>query len=62
LESPGQAACVTDDGHGLSSPNGERVGIHTMRERARELGGRLTIGPANGSGVRVVAELPTLRG
>jgi two-component system, NarL family, sensor kinase len=53
---------VTDDGHGLSSPNGEGVGIHTMRERARELGGRLTIGPANGSGVRVVAELPTLRG
>jgi signal transduction histidine kinase len=53
---------VTDDGNGLSSQNGEGVGIHTMRERARELGGRLTIGRANGSGVRVVAELPTLRG
>jgi signal transduction histidine kinase len=31
---------VTDDGQGLSSQNGEGVGIHTMRERARELGGR----------------------
>jgi two-component system, NarL family, sensor kinase len=53
---------VTDDGHGLSSPNGEGVGIRTMRERARELGGRLTIEAADGAGLRVVAELPTLRG
>ena len=34
----------------------------TMRERARELGGRLTIEAADGAGGRVVAELPTLRG
>jgi signal transduction histidine kinase len=53
---------VTDDGHGLSGQNGEGMGIHAMRERARELGGQLTIGPADGAGVRVVAELPTLRG
>jgi signal transduction histidine kinase len=53
---------VTDDGHGLGSPNGDGMGIRAMRERARELGGRLTIGPAAGSGVRVVAELPTLEG
>jgi signal transduction histidine kinase len=53
---------VTDDGHGLSSQNGDGMGIRAMRERARELGGRLTIGPAAGSGVRVVAELPTLEG
>lgn len=53
---------ITDDGHGLSSPNGEGVGIRTMRERARELGGRLTIQAADGAGLRVVAELPTLRG
>jgi signal transduction histidine kinase len=33
-----------------------------MRERARELGGRLTIEAPDGSGVRVVAELPTLGG
>jgi two-component system, NarL family, sensor kinase len=53
---------VADDGHGLHSPNGEGVGIRTMRERARELGGRLTIQAADGSGVQVVAELPTLGG
>jgi two-component system, NarL family, sensor kinase len=53
---------VTDDGHGLGSPNGDGMGIRAMRERARELGGQLTIGPAAGSGVRVVAELPTLEG
>jgi signal transduction histidine kinase len=53
---------VTDDGRGLSSPNGDGVGIRTMRERARELGGRLIVEAADGSGVRVVAELPTLRG
>ena len=53
---------ITDDGHGLSSPNGEGIGIRTMRERARELGGRLTIEAADGAGGRVVAELPTLRG
>jgi signal transduction histidine kinase len=53
---------VTDDGHGLHSPNGEGVGIRTMRERARELGGRLTIEAADGQGLQVVAELPTLQG
>jgi two-component system, NarL family, sensor kinase len=53
---------ITDDGHGLHSSNGEGVGIRTMRERARELGGRLTIEAPDGSGVRVVAELPTLGG
>jgi signal transduction histidine kinase len=53
---------VTDDGHGLGGPNGEGVGIRTMRERARELGGRLTIEAADGAGLRVVAELPTLQG
>ena len=53
---------ITDDGHGLSSPHGEGIGIATMRERARELGGRLTIEAADGAGGRVTAELPTLRG
>jgi two-component system, NarL family, sensor kinase len=53
---------ITDDGHGLAEDNGEGVGIRTMRERARELGGRLTIEAPDGSGVRVVAELPTLGG
>jgi two-component system NarL family sensor kinase len=53
---------VTDDGHGLAEDNGDGIGIRTMQERARELGGRLTIGAVDGSGVRVVAELPTLGG
>jgi len=53
---------ITDDGHGLSNPDGEGIGIATMRERACELGGRLTIEAADGAGGRVVAELPTLWG
>jgi len=50
---------ITGDGHGLASRGGEGVGIRTMRERARELGGQLTPEDADGAGRRVVAELPT---
>jgi signal transduction histidine kinase len=53
---------ITDDGHGLSRPHGEGNGIRTMRERARELGGRLSLEATDGTGGRVVAELPVLRG
>lgn len=52
---------ITDDGRGLrgSTPG---VGIRAMTERATELGGSLTVGPAGatGTGTRVTARLPLL--
>lgn len=49
---------VSDDGAGL--PEGWRagVGIISMRERAGELGGTLTLLPRDGGGVQVLATLP----
>ncbi len=49
---------VADDGRGLE-PNGRHgVGLHSMRERAEELGGRLTVESGNGVGVMVTAVIP----
>jgi signal transduction histidine kinase len=49
---------VVDDGTGI--PEGRRtgVGLQSMRERAAELNGRCWIGPRDGGGTRVRAELP----
>ncbi|GAA0317043.1 hypothetical protein GCM10010302_65130 [Streptomyces polychromogenes] len=50
---------VADDGTGLvadSGPGG--LGLRSMAERASELGGTLTVGPAPGGGTLVRAELP----
>jgi signal transduction histidine kinase len=53
---------VRDDGRGLGPvPNprsGTGVGLASMRERAEELGGRLTVEPAEGAGTLVRALLP----
>jgi len=51
---------VTDDGHGL--PDGWRagVGITSMRERAGELGGTLTLTATANGGTRVLATLPII--
>ena len=47
---------VEDDGIGIGSPQSAGNGLHTMRERAEEMRGSLTV---NGHrGTRVVAELP----
>jgi signal transduction histidine kinase len=48
---------IDDDG---TASNGWRpgVGLTAMRERAEELGGTLTAGPASGGGARVVARFP----
>lgn len=48
---------VCDDGSGTGAwlPG---VGLSSMRERATELGGNWSAGPAEGGGGRVVAELP----
>ncbi|GAA3627829.1 hypothetical protein GCM10022419_136200 [Nonomuraea rosea] len=49
---------VTDDGRGLPYPIRKGVGMVSMRERAEELGGTLTIGPAANGGTQVLAHLP----
>lgn len=49
---------IADDGKGVGSLTPSGVGLQSMRERARELGGTLTIAAREGGGTRVVARLP----
>ena len=52
---------VADDGRGASAaPSGGRRGhgLTTMRERAEEIGGTLTVGEGAGGGTVVTAVLP----
>lgn len=49
---------VADDGKGLRSSNTGGVGIHSMRERAEELGGVCTVQSVPGVGTTVRARLP----
>lgn len=49
---------VTDDGRGLPAEPAGGVGLASIRERAAELGGSSSVGPAPGGGVRVSASLP----
>jgi two-component system NarL family sensor kinase len=50
---------VRDDGRGVAGGDGRGVGLVSMRERAEELGGSLTVGRAmDGRGTRVLARLP----
>ncbi|MFB9904924.1 histidine kinase [Allokutzneria oryzae] len=53
---------VTDDGVGLPSRYRDGVGLHSMRERALELGGSCVVEPAEGRGTRVLARLPLSEG
>jgi signal transduction histidine kinase len=51
---------VTDDGAGFDSGQvSAGAGLSNMRDRIDSVGGELTIGPAAGGGVRVVARVPT---
>lgn len=50
--------CVDDDGRGFDRGRGQGLGLVTMRERARQLGGTLDIGPGAHGGTRVRACLP----
>jgi signal transduction histidine kinase len=49
---------VGDDGRGMGAGRG--VGLHSMCERAEELGGTLLVGPGSEGGTVVRAELPCL--
>ncbi len=49
---------ITDDGVGPPERSLGGVGLHSMRERAAELGGTCEISPASPSGTRVLARLP----
>ncbi|MDX1600235.1 MAG: sensor histidine kinase [Anaerolineales bacterium] len=53
---------VSDDGQGLPEHLEYGVGLASMRERADELGGRLTVENRESGGTRVWAELPLLEG
>jgi signal transduction histidine kinase len=49
---------IEDDGRGIGEELEVGVGLHSMRERAEELGGRCTVDPLAGGGTLVSAELP----
>ncbi len=49
---------VSDDGAGIATPHHSGVGLHSMRERAAELGGTCTAEPRKGGGTVVTARLP----
>jgi signal transduction histidine kinase len=49
---------IEDDGGGFSLPAEPGVGVQSMRERAAELGGRLTLGRAERGGAVVELSLP----
>jgi signal transduction histidine kinase len=49
---------VLDDGSGISPDVVAGVGLVSLRERARELGGRCLVTPGPTGGTRVRAELP----
>jgi signal transduction histidine kinase len=51
---------VTDDGHGWDGRLIPGVGIQSMRERAADLGGTLTIARVPGGGTSVLARLPLM--
>ena len=49
---------VSDDGEGLPEDYRAGIGLHSMRERAAELGGTCAIEPRRPRGTRVLAQLP----
>ena len=52
------ALTVTDDGRGLAATPVAGIGLASMRERARELGGALTVDSRPGRGTCVRASVP----
>ncbi|MBP7964608.1 MAG: hypothetical protein KBG20_19210 [Caldilineaceae bacterium] len=54
----GLRLCVCDDGRGLPPHHQPGIGLHSMRERAEELGGLFAVGDGGGQGTRIDAWLP----
>jgi signal transduction histidine kinase len=49
---------VEDDGRGMTADQGRGIGMRSMRDRADELGGAVTIAPGTGGGTLVRLTLP----
>jgi signal transduction histidine kinase len=49
---------VTDDGYSLPAGHTTGIGLHSMQERAAELGGTFSIQPAKAGGTCIVVHLP----
>jgi len=49
---------VSDDGTGIPEDHRSGVGLHSMRERAEELGGSCDVGRSASGGTTVLARLP----
>jgi signal transduction histidine kinase len=58
---PELTVVVEDDGSGLPADPREGVGLASMRQRATELGGELTVENRETGGTRVLARLPLAR-
>jgi signal transduction histidine kinase len=56
------ALTVVDDGRGVPDDRVAGVGLASMHERAAEMGGTCTVGPAPGGGTQVLARLPLAGG
>ncbi|MFB9994927.1 sensor histidine kinase [Deinococcus oregonensis] len=53
---------ASDDGVGLSTGRRHGIGLTSMRERAEELGGTLTLTSSPGVGTRIHVTLPLQKG
>jgi two-component system, NarL family, sensor kinase len=51
---------IADDGRGVPPDSMSGIGMQSMRERAAELGGTLTVGNRAGGGTSVMARLPVV--
>lgn len=49
---------ISDDGRGLPEQYREGIGLRSMRERAEEIGGKLTITSSSPHGTHIMARLP----
>ena len=58
VESGQLTLSVTDDGHHLPAGHTTGIGLHSMQERAAELGGTFSIQPAKAGGTCLVVRLP----
>jgi signal transduction histidine kinase len=62
LEDGALSLIITDDGRGIGAGRKTGVGLHSMRERAEELGGTCAVEPVPTGGTRVSVRLPVGEG